>query len=374
MIALLAVCCKGTDVTDDGQDGSGLTAPEVPAFVRGADVSWVSEMEKDGKTFKTATGIPTDLFKLLADIGLDAVRLRVWVNPRGGYCDKHDVLLKAQRAKALGMDVMIDFHYSDYWADPGKQFIPEAWKEHTYEEMLDDVRQHTLDVLTLLRDGGIQPKWVQVGNETSNGMLWSVKMDPKTGWEWKDENGRTQIVEYMGHLEKNPEQYAGFFKAGYEAVKKVYPDAICIVHLDNGFDRALYDWNLGILRDGGIDYDIVGMSLYPMAAVEWHADKVSSATDAIDKCIANIKHVYEAFGKPCMIAEVGVKVEQAEEGRELLTDVIQKARNQTDGHCLGVLYWEPEAPFNYNGGYDMGAFLAKDKLCQPTVIMDAFAQ
>ncbi|MBQ8051547.1 MAG: glycosyl hydrolase 53 family protein [Bacteroidaceae bacterium] len=320
-------------------------------FALGADISWTTELEERGFRFATRQGDTMECTALMKHLGLNAIRLRVWVNPRNRFCTKEDVLEKALRASRLGMDVMIDFHYSDDWADPGKQYIPKAWAEHGYEEMLDDVRRHTSEVLTYLRAGGISPKWVQVGNETTNGLLWPV-----------------------GRAQEHPEQYAGLIKAGCQAVKAVFPEAKTIVHLDNGFDQRLYDWNLGILRDHAVDYDLVGMSLYPLAAVEWHADKVSSAQDAIDKCIANIRHVFDTFGKPTLIAEVGVKVAQPEEGRRLLSDVIRKARRKTDGHCLGVLYWEPEAPFSYNGGYDMGAFLATDKVCRPTVIMDAFSR
>ena len=320
-------------------------------FALGADISWETELEDRGFRFATKEGDTMECTALMKHLGLNAVRLRVWVNPRNRYCEKEDVLQKALRAKELGMDIMIDFHYSDNWADPGKQYIPKAWEKHNYEEMLEDVRLHTIDVLTLLRDNHVEPKWVQVGNETSYGLLWPV-----------------------GQAKEYPAQYAGLIKAGCSAVKAIFPKAQTIIHLDNGFDRKLYDWNLGILRAESVDYDIVGMSLYPLAAVEWHADKVSSATDAINKCIENIQHVYETFGKPSIIAEVGVKVQQPQEGRQLLADIIHKAKHETKKHCLGVLYWEPEAPFSYNGGYDMGAFLATDKLCQPTIIMDAFSE
>ena len=286
---------------------------------------------------------------LMKHLGMNAIRLRVWVNPADGYCAKEDVLKKALRAKELGMDVMIDFHYSDSWADPGQQRIPKAWLGHTYEQILDDVSRHTEDVLTYLKSGGVTPKWVQVGNETTHGLLWPI-----------------------GRAEENPTQYAGIIASGCKAVKRVFPTAKTIVHIDNGFDRALYEWNLGILRDNSVDYDLVGMSLYPISAAVWSPTKVSSADDAVEKCIANIRHVYDVFGKETIITEVGVKVGQPAEGRECLEKVMQKARKETQNHCLGVMYWEPEAPPMYNGGYDMGAFQSNGLRCSPTEIMKAF--
>ena len=140
-----------------------LTA-DTQGFSLGADISWITELESRGTTFATAEGEVMECTKLMKQLGMDAIRLRVWVNPRNEYSSAADVLKKAQRAKANGMDIMIDFHYSDTWADPGKQFIPKAWESHSYEEMLNDVSEHTTTVLQLLKKNGIKPRWVQVGN------------------------------------------------------------------------------------------------------------------------------------------------------------------------------------------------------------------
>ena len=137
----------------------GLSADN---FTLGADISWVTEMESKGEKLYNYKGEERETFQLMKEMGMGAVRLRVWVNPakHGNWCDKEDVLAKAKRAQALGMDVMIDFHYSDWWADPAKQNIPEAWTKHKYKQMLTDVANHTTEVLTLLKDNGIDVKWV----------------------------------------------------------------------------------------------------------------------------------------------------------------------------------------------------------------------
>ena len=121
-------------------------------FASGADVSWATEMEADGCKFRTADGVETDIFALMKQTGMSAVRLRVWVNPTasgyGAWCDKADVLVKARRAHAAGLDLMIDFHYSDIFADPGRQDTPADWQGFTMQQVCDAIATHTSDVLT----------------------------------------------------------------------------------------------------------------------------------------------------------------------------------------------------------------------------------
>ncbi|MDO4171711.1 MAG: glycosyl hydrolase 53 family protein [Prevotellaceae bacterium] len=338
-------------------------------FTFGADISWATEMEHKGERLYNYQGEERDAFTLMKEMGLSAVRLRVWVNPErhGGWCNKEDVLTKARRAQALGMDVMIDFHYSDWWADPAKQNIPAAWAKHKYKQMLIDVANHTTEVLSLLKDNGINVKWVQVGNETTYGMLWTVKTDPNTGWEIKDDNEQTTIVHSMGHIEKNPEQYAGFFKAGYEATKTIYPEAKVIVHLDKGYSNSLYNKNLEILRKNGAKWDIIGMSIYPY----WSRKHESSVPRLFAECIRNMKALVKKYGTDVMVVETGFEVNEAEPwimeaGREQLAELIRLCKNETDGHCCGLFYWEPTCRPKQ---YKLGAFSESG---HPTSIMRAF--
>ena len=119
-------------------------------FVRGADISWCTEMEADGRMFYNSSGAQRDIFALMKEIGMTAIRLRVWVNPAqfgyGAWCDKADVLNKARRAHAQGLDLMIDFHYSDFFADPGTQTIPVDWQGYTTEQLKTAVTSHTRGV------------------------------------------------------------------------------------------------------------------------------------------------------------------------------------------------------------------------------------
>ena len=318
-------------------------------FVKGADVGFLTGQERHGVKFHDRNGRERECLELLKnDYQMSAIRMRVWVNPRGGSCDKNELLAMARRVKALGMQLMVDFHYSDSWADPAKQPIPKAWEGHTYKQMKRDLAQHTIEVLTLLKENDIEPRWVQVGNETANGLLWP-----------------------MGHIEKNPKQYAGFIRAGYDAVKKVFPKAIVIVHLDRGHKQSLYDWNLDIVRKYGGRWDMIGMSLYPYWAMEGHPELM--ADDIITDCMSNIRHVSEKYKCDVMIVETGFEVdeqhpEKMEEGRRQLTRVISEARTMTNGSCRGVFYWEPQC---LPGGYKLGAF---DHNAAPTAIMEAFVE
>ncbi len=318
-------------------------------FVKGADVGFLTGQERHGVKFHDRNGRERECLELLKnDYQMSAIRMRVWVNPRGGSCDKNELLAMARRVKALGMQLMVDFHYSDSWADPAKQPIPKAWEGHTYKQMKRDLAQHTIEVLTLLKENDIEPRWVQVGNETANGLLWP-----------------------MGHIEKNPKQYAGFIRAGYDAVKKVFPKAIVIVHLDRGHKQSLYDWNLDIVRKYGGRWDMIGMSLYPYWAMEGHPEL--KADDIITDCMSNIRHVSEKYKCDVMIVETGFEVdeqhpEKMDEGRRQLTRVIKEARSMTNGRCRGVFYWEPQC---LPGGYKLGAF---DHKAAPTAIMEAFVE
>ena len=145
-LTLLGACQK---------HGAGADPVQAEDFVMGADISWVTWMEAAGFKFFNAAGQERECTALLREIGGDAVRLRVWVNPADGWCGKDDVVVKAKRAQALGLKVMVDFHYSDSWADPGKQPVPEAWKTMGPEAMAQALAAHTREVLQALKDAGV---------------------------------------------------------------------------------------------------------------------------------------------------------------------------------------------------------------------------
>lgn len=319
------------------QAGAGHAAEG--GFAKGADISWITEMEAAGRPFLNRDGNRQDLFATLKEQGMDAVRLRVWVAPADGYNGLADVLAKARRAKAAGMRLMIDFHYSDNWADPGKQFKPAAWRNYTVGQLAKAVADHTRVTLTALREAGITPEWVQVGNETTHGMLWPE-----------------------GAAGTHMNNYARFVASGYDATKQVFPGAQVIVHVDNCHDTRQFRWNFdGLLANGG-KFDIVGASAYPttVKGLDWRA-----ATAA---CLHTMNDVAARYGKPVMLAEVGAPWNHPD-GKAIIADLIAKVRQVDNGKGVGAFYWEPQA-YNWKG-YPMGAF---DNSGKPTAMMDAFRE
>ena len=321
--------------------GLPANAQSQRTFWLGADISGTTELEARGTKLYNAKGEERENTALMKELGLNAVRLRVWVNPKAGFCSKEDVLVMALRAKVLGMAVMIDFHYSDWWADPAQQNIPEAWKDLNYKQMKKALAKHTRETLKLLKDNGIDVRWVQVGNETTNGFLWE-----------------------MGRASTNMKQYAGLSQAGYKAVKKVFPKAEVIVHLDGGCDPNRYHFIFDGLRQYGAKWDMIGLSVYPYW--DQRAKLTTSDDETLEKCIANMNALYERYHTKMMIVETGYEVARPEEGKAFLKRLISAAATQTGGHCEGVFYWAPELETHYR----LGAF--KDH--RPTAIMEAFTE
>ncbi|MCM1163764.1 MAG: arabinogalactan endo-1,4-beta-galactosidase [Muribaculaceae bacterium] len=322
---LMAGCSDHSTHHDIPNPGSKPGGSEITTstYAKGADVSWLTQLEKEGHKFYDTNGKETELMKLLKDeCGVNAIRLRVWVNPAEGWNNVADVMTKARRAHDLGMRIMIDFHFSDTWADPGHQPTPEAWKNFDVDGLKQAMTQHVDEMLSALKTEGITPEWVQVGNETTQGMLWPVGKDDR------------------------PADFAALVNAGYDAVKSIFPDAKVIVHLDKGNDLWRYDHIFGILTEHGGKYDMIGMSLYPEPDA-WLKDT--------DTMIENIKTLHTRYGKPVVICEVGMRYDLGDTADRMISRI--KDNTQSLGYVDGIFYWEPEAPAGYNGGYDKGCFI-----------------
>ena len=317
-----------------------VIAPPLQAatFAKGADVGWLTQMEASGVQFFNASGTQQDCLQILQGLGMNTIRLRVWVNPAGGWNGQTDVVNKAVRAKNLGLRIMIDFHYSDSWADPGQQTKPAAWSSHGIAQLRTDVANHTTAVLNALKSAGVTPEWVQVGNETNNGMLWND-----------------------GRASTSMSNFASLITSGYNAVKGVFPGAKVIVHISNGYDNALFRWIFDGLQSNGAgsNYDVIGMSLYPTT---------SNWSTLNSQCLTNMNDMVSRYGKDVMVVEVGMDVSAATTCRSFLTDIISKTQSVSGGRGLGVLYWEPQAHNNWQG-YTKGAFGTNGR---PTVALDAF--
>jgi len=306
---------------------------EHEAFAFGADVSFVPMMEGWGTKWLDKRGRQRDILLILKDQGINNIRLRVWT-VNSGASSKQEVVSMCKRAKSRGMGVMIDFHYSDTWADPGNQTIPSAWTNHSVEALEKLVYDHTYDVLSAIKAAGVTPKWVQVGNETKRGMLYPVGQTNKGG----------------------SVAFARFVRSGYDAVKAVDSTMQVIVHLPDGHDNSLYRGIFDGLKKNGAKWDIIGLSAYP----RWsHLDGPTMIT----KVMANINDLKKRYGTPCMVVETGHYPNKAIEGNQYLVGVMNRMIKNGD---LGCFYWEPESM----GGYDMGAW--NESTRKPTEMMDAF--
>lgn len=335
---MLFASCGGDDepVPAPKPDPVPDPVPEVSTLAKGADVGWMTQLESEGHKFYTPSGQQKELLSLLKDdCGVNAIRLRVWVDPADGWNGVDDVVAKAKRAAALGMRLMIDFHFSDTWADPGKQYTPKAWEGMSLEETKQALAAHVTDVLGRLKSEGITPEWVQIGNETTQGFIWPLGKDDKPG------------------------NFTQLFNAGYEASKKVFPEAKVLVHIDRGEDQWRYDHILGILSSNGGKYDMVGMSFYPESS-----DYVAKTRTLL----SNIDYVFDTYKKPVMVVETGMRYTEGKESGYIMKSILDAARSKSDDRLQGVFYWEPEAPAGYNGGYDKGAFVDG----KPNEAFDAF--
>ena len=233
--------------------------PELPVdwFAKGADVGWLTEMEAAGRKFYNSKGVETECMTLMKDLGVNSIRLRAWVGPTDGWQGTEDLLIKAWRAHKLGMRIMIDFHYSDWWADPGKQIKPSAWLGKSLDELTIALSDYTKDVLGQLKAIGVTPEWVQVGNETTHGMLMHDSIDA-------NENVTATDPATSGGITLNGgANYVKLNNAGYDAVKSVFPDAKVVVHVDRGHDEYYMTRMMNAMKNNNGKVDILGLSLYP---------------------------------------------------------------------------------------------------------------
>ena len=240
-------------------------------FARGVDVSTVLSLEESGVTFRDADGQVADLFDVLAESGVTDVRVRVWNDPwdaqghgyGGGNVDVDRAVQIGERATAAGLGVLVDFHYSDFWADPSKQQAPKAWAGLTVAEKAAAVDDFTARRLQAFEDAGVDVEMVQVGNETNNGIA------GVTGWD----------------------DMAQIFSAGSAAVREVLPDALVAVHFTNPESAGRYAGVRRRARRADVDYDVFASSYYPF----WHGTLAN-----LTRVLSDVATTY---GKKVMVAE-----------------------------------------------------------------------
>ena len=343
MTFVIAALCAVSTFGQQSVDVSALVHSDID-FAYGGDISWGSAMEKQGKKFFNVNGKATDCFELLSGAGMNAARFRVFVNPsewaRGvwGLCDINDVVIKSVRAQKAGMKIMIDFHYSDTWADPSHQKKPEAWDDAaTVDDLGDRAAAFTKLTLEKLKAAGVDVSWVQIGNETRGGMMTTSSTGQPT-----DVNGA------MG------DNYVAIHNKCASAAREVFPLVKIITHFENG-QHSLWKEHRDVLKK--LDFDILGLSLYPEYVNQggyWAPDVNGIAEKQYKKCAENMNSLAAEFGKETMICEIGVtRIETPANGASLKAAFDYIKTNVPS--CKGIFYWEPECYSGINH-YSMGGF------------------
>lgn len=311
------------------------------AFANGADVGWLSQMEATGYKFYDSDGTQKECLSLLKDKGINTIRLRVWVNPSddkiNGHCSKEETVAMAVKAQNMGMRIMIDFHYSDSWADPGKQTKPAEWSTHTFANLLNDVYNHTYDVLDALKTAGVTPEWVQIGNEISGGMLWPEGSTSNWG------------------------QLAQLLNKGYDATKAINNSIKVVVHLDQGNNNSRFRSFFDNATANNVKYDVIGISYYPY----WlDTDYTASIADLQ----YNLKDMASRYNKEVMVVEVGGDYTLVQNTYDMLVATIKAVKNVPDNKGLGVIYWEPQGEKSWSG-YQLNCWQSDGK---PSPALEAF--
>lgn len=314
-------------------------------MILGIDVStYLEELEHGARFYRD--GLEIDPLDTFAQNGVDHMRIRIWNDPHGpngepylaGNCDIENYVKLGKLAVSKGYKLLMDLHYSDFWADPGKQIIPKAWTDFSVDEMENAVYSFTKECLERAKSEGVSPTLIQVGNEITNGILWPI--------------GKLEIDGKRG----NYDNFCRLIKAGCRACREVAPDAKIILHLERSNDKQVYREFYSEMALKGVDYDIIGASYYPY----WHGTP--------DELFENL-NACKKFEKQIMIMELGYGftdkgyVLDGEESRlvidadrsyipgftekyplspdgqaEFVKMILSRAR---DNDIEGIFYWEP---------------------------------
>ena len=339
--ALLAAMLFLTACAAPGQSSNTVPSQTQPAekalqlpedFILGMDASCVPSLENSGVKYYDHNGTEKDVYQILSENGINYIRVRIWNDPYdangngygGGNCDLANAIAIGQRATKYGLKLLVNFHYSDFWADPGKQAVPKAWKDLDIDAKSEALYTYTKDCLEQLVAAGVDIGMVQVGNET-NGALCGENSSAPDGWK--------NITQLM--------------KAGSRAVREVCPNALVAIHFTNPERVGSYESYGKQLQEHQVDYDVFASSYYPY----WHGT-LSNLTTELNK-------IADQYGKKVMVAETSYAYSTADtdyhgntvgsgsstghpytvQGQaDQIRDVIQAVADMHSG--IGVFYWE----------------------------------
>jgi arabinogalactan endo-1,4-beta-galactosidase len=308
------------------QPGGMPPGSRIALTVRGADISSLKKSEDKGGVYAYEDGRQADALQILRDHGLNYARLRVWVNSPDGYHGKTQILEMAKRLQKKELKLLVDFHYADSWADPGKQPKPAAWMDLDFKGLKQALYDHTYDVCNSLKEQGTPPDVVQIGNEITNGMLWPD-----------------------GKNDKSFDNLADLLKEGYRAVKDCAPEAQVMLQLDNGGNNEMYRRWFDNIIGLGVPFDLIGVSYYPY----WHGTLVDLQKNLndialrYDKDIIVVETAYPFAAGKYDDSDSLVPIKEqpgypfSPEGQaRMLADLMTVIRAIPNGRGLGLVWWE----------------------------------
>lgn len=261
----------------------------------GGDISLFPEYQEAGAKYKDENGNNIDLLPYLYEIGMNAMRVRLFVDPvafEQSHPNDYDpnacqslpyIIPLCQEISQQGFDIMLDFHYSDTWADPAAQWIPDAWKDLTDEQLKEKIYEYTKETLLTLQENGVTPKFIQPGNEISYGMLWGTYGNDKPG---------NHV--YINSGNASWQRFGDLLKAAISACREICPDSEIIIHTERVAQVNVLTNFYDKMKSLDIDYDIIGLSYYPY----FHGNMT-----VLDNALTTLESKYPE--KALMIVETG---------------------------------------------------------------------
>jgi arabinogalactan endo-1,4-beta-galactosidase len=298
-----------------------ISGPNAAALEKGADVSYVPQMEAAGYKWRNSSGTQEDILKICHDMGMNVIRLRTWVNPSNsptsGHCDQAETIAMAKRIKAAGMDVYIDFHYGDTWNSVGVQNPPAAWVGQSYSQMKSTLYNYTENFCKALKAAGVTPKYASPGNEVNSG-----------------------ICHPTGSI-SDPTQMTGLINSGYDAIKAVFPSTLVIIHVAQ-IQKSAAQTMLDDYKAHGGHWDVTGFSCYATGS-------------EVSGLVSDAKALQSRYGKPVFQVEFGEAESKASSSKNDLQAYFNGMK-ALGSNGVGVLYWEPEVYPAFNPNDTSGAW------------------
>ena len=345
--ALLAVCLSCGLAASAFAADTVKTRPfnAMPAdFIKGADISTLLEAEQHGAKFYNQNGQQQDAIAILKANGVNYVRLRLWVDPQdasgktygGGSNNLENTIALAKRVKAQGLKLLLDFHYSDFWTDPGKQFKPKAWEKMDYPQLKTAIHDYTRDTIARFKQEGVLPDMVQIGNEINGGILWPE------GKSWGQGGGEF-------------DRLAGLLNAAISGLKENLTggeQVKIMLHLAEGTKNDTFRWWFDEIAKRGVPFDIIGLSMYtywngPISALKANMDDISRR---YNKDVIVVEAAYGYTLDNCDNAENSFQAKEEKDGGypgtvqgqyDYIHDLMQSVIDVPDHRGKGIFYWEP---------------------------------